>query len=124
VESRSGKRDLKELSPQEDRSLLAALDLAKTLLNKRIKPRRIFVVKDREARDRLRFHVIPGTAEVLGAEALDGTASSQQGAEIAQSVCSRFTEGATIYGAIELLDFVSEARGLCRELQSASGNGG
>jgi len=75
VESRSGKRDLKELSPQEDRSLLAALDLAKTLLNKRIKPRRIFVVKDREARDRLRFHVIPGTVEVLGAEALNGTAS-------------------------------------------------
>ncbi|NJD06096.1 MAG: hypothetical protein FIA97_06315 [Methylococcaceae bacterium] len=117
VESRSGKRELKDLNPQEDRSLLAALELARNLLRQRIRPRRIIVVKDRDARDRLRYHVIPGTAEVL-----DGGSGSQGGAEIARSVCSRFSEGATIYGAIELLDFVSEARHLCRELQSEPGS--
>jgi diadenosine tetraphosphate (Ap4A) HIT family hydrolase len=119
VESRPGKRELKDLNPQEDRSLLAALDLARTLLRKRIRPQRIIVVKDRDARDRLRYHVIPGTAEVL-----DGGSGPQDGAEIAKSVCSRFSDGATIYGAIELLDFVSEARDLCSELQAEPSSAG
>lgn len=114
VERRRGR----PLPWRADASLKQALKLARALLRRRINPRKIFEVELAEGPAGSIFHVIPGTDEVLDAIGAAPGNTPQEGSRVAESVRSTYKDGGTIYGAVELLNFVAEARHLCRELEA------
>ena len=106
-------------SSPPDEALHHVLRMSETLVQRLIRPRRIYVLKEWRSGDRLHIHMIPGTGteELLGScNQSTGDKSTSDEEAIAKAVWENYAAGKTSDNVIEVLAFVSQARSLCREL--------
>lgn len=121
VECLSGARRMNDFGPGESEELAAVLKLAESLLHLLVRPERIYILKFGESDDRIHFHVIPRTAELLKSY-LDERQDSPpyNGALITAWLWAN--AGRLGHGEADIEDFISSARRLSGELTSTHGS--
>jgi diadenosine tetraphosphate (Ap4A) HIT family hydrolase len=117
VECLSGVRRMNDFGPGESEELAYVLKLGERLLDLLIRPERIYVLKFGESDDRIHFHLIPRTAELLKSYLDDRQESSPyNGALITAWLWAN--AGRLGHSQADIQNFISSARKVSEELTS------
>lgn len=115
VECLSGARALNHFNSAESEGLTSVLKLAEHLLHLLVRPERIYILKFGESDDRVHFHIVPRTRELLKSY-LDECKDNPpyNGALITAWLWAN--SGSLGHSEADIHAFISSARKACEEL--------